>query len=100
MAIFEHIIVHSHVLNRFIHQYPNVDRSHCQVIRDRIIHRMVESLELQAGGSRGFNGDVVGMIATIACRWVGWAQGRPGMAKNAGSAARIGVPGNGLWWKP
>jgi len=22
------------------------------------------------------------------------------MAKNAGSAARIGVPGNGLWWKP
>jgi hypothetical protein len=40
------------------------------------------------------------MIATIACRWVGWAQERPGMAKNAGSTARIGVARSGLWWKP
>jgi hypothetical protein len=41
------------------------------------------------------------MIATtIACRWVGWAQGRPGMAKKAGFTARIGVARSGLWWKP
>jgi len=40
------------------------------------------------------------IATTIACRWVGWAQGRPGMAKNAGSTARIGVARSGLWWKP
>ena len=40
------------------------------------------------------------ILSTIACRWVGWAHRRPGMAKKAGSAARIGMLGNGLWWKP
>ena len=62
----------------------------------------LDQLDSLAGAqdARGRGQHARRMIATtIACRWVGWAQGRPGMAKNAGSAARIGVSGNGLWWK-
>ncbi len=64
-----------------------ITRAHSAELK-RLVHRLQPECLVSVRGQ---------MIATtVACRWVGWAQGRPGMAKNAGSAARIGVPGNGL----
>jgi sirohydrochlorin cobaltochelatase len=75
---------------------PSLDEAFAEVAAHGAGRVIVVTPMLTQGGEHAER-----MIATIlACRWVGWAHGRPGRAKNEGSAARTGVPGHGLWWKP